>query len=74
MSKLPAVTGRQAVTAFSKIGYSVRRTTGSHHIMAKSGHRLLSIPVHGNKTLKPGTLRGLIRGAGITVEEFCDLL
>jgi predicted RNA binding protein YcfA (HicA-like mRNA interferase family) len=43
--------------------------------MKREGHRyLLSVPVHAGKTLKQGTLRGLIRAAGITPEQFADLL
>lgn len=75
MSDLPAVTGEQAVKAFSKLGFSVARTTGSHHIMKKEGYRyLLSVPVHAGQTVKPGTLRGLIRAAGIATEQFGEAL
>jgi len=75
MPSLPAVDGRQAIRAFEKVGFSVVRVRGSHHIMKKSGHPvLLSIPVHGNRPIAPGTLRNLIKDAGLTVEEFIDLL
>jgi predicted RNA binding protein YcfA (HicA-like mRNA interferase family) len=75
MSRLAVVTGEQAVQAFSKLGFFVARMTGSHHVMKREGHRyLLSVPVHAGQTLKPGTLRGLIRAAGITPDEFADLL
>jgi predicted RNA binding protein YcfA (HicA-like mRNA interferase family) len=75
MSSLPAVNGRQAIRAFEKLGFSVARIEGSHHIMKKPDHEfLLTIPVHGNRTLASGTLRSLIRAAGITVEEFVDLV
>ncbi len=71
MSELPRVTGQDAIAAFEKLGFVVARTSGSHHVMKKPGHRYnLAIPVHGNKNIKPGTLRSLISGAGITVEEF----
>ena len=44
-------------------------------ILEKNGHdATLSIPVHKGKTVKRGTLRDLIRDAGITVEEFTRLL
>jgi predicted RNA binding protein YcfA (HicA-like mRNA interferase family) len=32
------------------------------------------IPVHGSKSIKPGTLRAILKGCGISVEEFKDLL
>lgn len=76
MSELPAISGKQAIDAFLAAGFRVDRISkSSHHIMKKEGHRfLLTVPVHGNKTLKPGTLRGLIRSAGLTVEQFTALL
>ncbi len=75
MSKLPVVTGEQAVKAFSKLGFSVARITGSHRIMKKQGHRyVLSVPVHSGQTVKPGTLRGLIRAAGTTPQKFAELV
>jgi predicted RNA binding protein YcfA (HicA-like mRNA interferase family) len=75
MPKLPDVTGEQAVAAFGTFGFSVVRISGSHHIMKKSGHRhILTVPVHKGQSLKPGTLRSLIRAAGITVEQFIEAL
>lgn len=74
MCELPTVTGLEAIRAFEKDGFVEVRIKGSHHILKKKGHRfLLSVPVHGNRTLKPGTLKGLIRGAGMTVERFVEL-
>ena len=41
--------------------------------MSKPGHRfILTVPVHGSKPIKPGTLRSLIRNAGISVDEFIE--
>jgi predicted RNA binding protein YcfA (HicA-like mRNA interferase family) len=75
MPKLPTITGRQAIAAFSKHGFVEDRVCGSHHILKKDGHEfLLSVPVHGSENLKTGTLRGLIRASGLTVEQFCDLV
>jgi len=76
MANLPAVTGQQAVDAFGRAGFALDRISkSSHHILKKPGHvHLLTIPVHANKTLKAGLLRSQIRTAGLTVEQFCDLL
>jgi predicted RNA binding protein YcfA (HicA-like mRNA interferase family) len=75
MSNVPSVSGRKAIKAFGRHGFQVVRTTGSHHIMKKEGQRgTLSIPVHGNRALKRGTLRDLIHQAGLTVDEFIHLL
>ncbi|MDI6709044.1 MAG: type II toxin-antitoxin system HicA family toxin [Methanobacteriota archaeon] len=75
MPKLPVVTGDKVIKAFSKVGWSVARQRGSHVIMVKENSVVtLSIPVHKNRPVKRGLLRDLIRDAGLTVEQFCELL
>lgn len=73
MPRLPRVSGRQAVAAFERAGFRIRRQRGSHIILTKAGVPVtLSVPDH--RVLKPGTLRALIRKAGLTIEEFQRLL
>ena len=75
MTKLPRdVSGDRAVRAFGRIGYLVDHQTGSHIILLHSQDpaRRLTVPQH--RALKPGTLRHLIKQAGLTVEEFINLL
>ena len=76
MSDLPSISGTQAIEVFAAAGFRVVRISkSSHHIMKKDGHQFnLSVPVHGNKNLKPGTLRGLIRASGLTIDDFVALL
>ena len=75
MSELPTVTGKEAVAVFLRCGFVVARTKGSHRILKKEGCQyLLTVPVHGNSNLKPGTLRSLIRSAGLTIEQFVQLV
>ncbi len=72
MATLPVISGREAVKVFQKIGFVFHHQRGSHMILHHPNGRHLSIPDH--KELDRGTLRALIRGAGITVEEFIRLL
>jgi predicted RNA binding protein YcfA (HicA-like mRNA interferase family) len=73
MPKLPVISGADAVRAFKRGGWNEDRQRGSHIVMLKPGHLAsLSIPQH--RTLAPGTLRSLIRAAGMSVNEFCKLL
>jgi predicted RNA binding protein YcfA (HicA-like mRNA interferase family) len=73
MPRLPVVSGAQAVKAFEHAGWRVDRQRGSHVVLLKPGHiASLSIPQHGE--LAPGTLRALLRAAGMSVEEFSALL
>lgn len=72
-NKLPSISGDQAMRAFAVAGFVVVRVSSSHHIMKRAGHPLiLSVPRH--NTLKRGTLRGLIRLSGMSVEEFLQKL
>ena len=74
MSKLPAISGEKALKAFKKMGFALDHKTGSHMILRheKPPYRRLTIPNH--KELAKGTLRSLIREAGLTVDEFVNLL
>jgi len=68
-SRLPVISGREAVRTFEKLGWTVARQASSHIVMTKSGEIVtLSVPDH--KEVARGTLRGLIRSANLTVEEF----
>ena len=73
MGELGNISGKEAVRAFERAGWSIRGQVGSHTMMTKEGIRAnLSVPQH--KELSVGTLRKLIRVAGLTVEEFIALL
>ena len=73
MTRLPVVSGGDAVRALEEDGWRLVRQRGSHMIMTKPGVAVvLSIP--NQRELRSGTLRGLIRKSGLGVEEFADLL
>lgn len=73
MTKLGNISGREAAKAFHKAGWQIIGQVGSHLVMSKPNIRInLSIPQH--KELSIGTLRALIRNAGMNVEEFLELL
>lgn len=73
MVRLANISGKKAVKAFRKAGWQVAGQVGSHVVLTKAGHRAnLSVPQH--KELSVGTLRALIRNAGLEVAEFLELL
>ncbi len=74
MSKLPVVSGREVVKAMDKLGYKFYRQRGSHIILRQTmaPHRRLTVPDHSE--VARGTLRCILREAGITVSEFINLL
>lgn len=73
IGKLGNISGKEAVKAFKQAGWQAIGQVGSHLVMVKPDVRVnLSIPQH--KELSVGTLRALIRNAGLTVDEFLALL
>lgn len=72
MNRLRVCSGRDAIRAFRHWGYEVDSQTGSHIILRHGNRRRLTIPDH--KELARGTLRSLIREAGITKNQFDELL
>ena len=72
MSKLAVCSGADAVRAFRGAGYEVDHQTGSHLILRSPSGRRLSVPNH--RELARGTLRALIREAGLSKEQFEALL
>ncbi|MBW8878250.1 MAG: type II toxin-antitoxin system HicA family toxin [Acidobacteria bacterium] len=74
MSELPRVSGREVVKALGKLGYEKDRQHGSHIILRQglSPFRRLTVPDH--PEIAKGTLRTIIRQAGLTVEQFKRLL
>ncbi|WP_456365249.1 type II toxin-antitoxin system HicA family toxin [Thermococcus sp.] len=73
MSKLPrGISGADAIKALKKVGYRPIRQKGSHVVLEGRDGRLIVVPLH--KRLKTGLLRAIIREAGLSVEEFIELL
>ena len=73
---LPALRARDVVRALERGGFVIARTSGSHCrlIHAETPARAVTIPIHGGRDIKTGTLHAIIRQAGLSVEEFLALL
>ena len=73
MASLPVVSGLEAIRAFEAAGWRRARQKGSHVSLVKAGVNVnLSVPLH--QELDRGTLRKLIRLAGLSVDEFVGFL
>ena len=71
MPKLPVVSGAEVVRALEKLGFVTVRQRGSHLVMRR-GSMGCVVPNH--RELKVGTLTGLLKQAGVSVEEFLEAL
>lgn len=77
MPRLPRITGAQLVGALERAGFEITRQHGSHVQMRKyiAGEKVtFPVPVHKGKTLKTGTLQGILRKAGLSAEQLAELL
>lgn len=55
---MKSVSGKRFCKIAEEHGWEFQRIRGSHHIYARPGNTtILTVPVHGNRDLKTGTLR-----------------
>lgn len=73
MSKLPRVSGRDCMRALERAGFYRRRQQGSHVVMRRD-EPFAQVVVPDHDELDRGTLRAILRHAGLSVEEFLRLL
>jgi predicted RNA binding protein YcfA (HicA-like mRNA interferase family) len=66
---MKSLSGKQLAKLLERHGWVLMRIHGSHHIYAKPGSPVrISIPIHGNKPLKTGLLKHLLKMAGLPEE------
>lgn len=70
MPKLPGVNHLDAVRALEKAGFRIARQSG--HIVMTDGQRILTIPRH--NPVNAFTMGGIVRDAGLSIEDFRQLL
>ena len=73
MSRLPRTSGRDCVRALGKVGFYLKRQHGSHLILRRDDP-FAQVVVPNHRELDRGTLRAIIRQAGLSVNEFVRLL
>jgi predicted RNA binding protein YcfA (HicA-like mRNA interferase family) len=65
-----AVSGKQFARLLKQHGWELARINGSHHVYVKPGQpERISLPIHGNKPLKLGLQRHLMKIAGIAEDQ-----
>lgn len=78
MAKLPQITGSGLIRALQKAGFEIARQKGSHVQLRRAEPdgtvTTFPVPVHSGKTMKKGTLRGILRKADLSVDELIDLI
>jgi len=75
VTRLPVISGEEAIKVLSKAGFVFVRQKGSHVRMKKvTSERTINVTIPLHDVLDRGTLRSIIRSSGLTVEEFVELL
>lgn len=74
MSKLPRISGKECVRALEKVGFRFVRRSNGNHMYIRRDSPLAQIAVPDHRELHAGTLRSIIGDAGLTVDEFIELL
>ena len=75
MPRLRRVSGSEAIRTLEKLGFEQVRQRGSHVVLKKDtpeGATGCVVPLH--RELAIGTLRGILKQAGVTPDEFMDKL
>ena len=69
---MKSISGKELARFLEKNGWKLKRIKGSHHIYTKEGNPArISIPIHGNKSLKAGLANHLLKLAGIEDLSMC---
>ena len=66
---MKAISGKEMCRILARHGWKHVRTRGAHFTYEKPGRISITVPVHGNKTLKTGLQRGIMKDAGLTEDD-----
>jgi len=69
MVKLPALKPKVVVKKLKKLGFEVKRQTGSHARLIHPDGRATTVALH-NRDLPKGTLRAILKQSEVILEEF----
>ena len=74
MSRLPRLRGREIIRALGRVGFSVVRVHGSHHVLKHTDGRMACVPMHVGEVVGPGLLRKILRDVDMAPDQFIALL
>ena len=75
MSKLPRdLPARKVIRALIRAGFYIRRRRGGSHVILRRDQPFAQVVVPDHKGLDTGTLDNILEGAGLSVDEFLNLV
>jgi predicted RNA binding protein YcfA (HicA-like mRNA interferase family) len=72
--RLPRITASQAIRVLERAGFSLVRQSGSHKIYKNAEGKRTTVPFHAGKILHPKLLGAILKDAGLTPEQFQELM
>jgi len=74
--KLPRITGTEVIRVLRQVGWYVHHQRGSHVYLKHSDypHMRITVAIHAGETIKPKTLQSILKQAGLSINEFQELL
>lgn len=73
MTKLPVLSGQDCIKVLAKAGFAVHHQKGSHIVLRRENPRAMVV-VPNHRELDRGTLRAIVRQAGLSLEDFLKLM
>lgn len=74
MAKLPRVSGQECAKALQKVGFRFKRQSKGSHMVYRRDEPFAQVVIPDHDELDRGTLKGILKQAGVTVDEFITLL
>lgn len=66
---MKTVSGKELCKILERQGWTLIRTRGSHHRYEKVGFQPITVLVHGNRSLKIGLQKSIMKAAGLTEDD-----
>lgn len=70
----PRVTAAEIIRVLEKRRFTLSRQSGSHRIYIDEAGNRVTVPFHSGKILHPKVLKNILNDAGLSIEEFMQLL
>lgn len=75
MTRAPRVRGADLVRALERLGFVVDRQRGSHvHLRHRTSGARATVPIHAGREISPGLLHGVLKDAGVSLDELREVL
>ena len=72
--RLPRLTAKEIISILNQRGFTLSRSSGSHHIYVNEEKRRVTVSVHAHKIIHPKILKRILQDMDMTEEELKHLI